>query len=138
MRYSFCVVTVLLCLVAAPAFARDGSVPKSTLVRLGLAGMQTVSDQEGMQVRGMSGAARTLGRSLVNGLLISPDTKSFVFGSDVNSVAAEGERAGCGIIKVGHVHSSGVQLDLQVATEAGVFNGTLIGGAGGHGFAWAK
>jgi hypothetical protein len=41
-------------LAAAPALAGDGLVPTRSLARMGLGGMKVVSDQEGLQVRGMS------------------------------------------------------------------------------------
>ena len=43
---------VLVVLVAVPALAGDGNVPQSTLASLGLGGMQKMSDDDGMQVRG--------------------------------------------------------------------------------------
>jgi hypothetical protein len=48
---------LLACVVgfcAAPAFAGDGQVPSRSLERMGLGGMKVTSDQQGLQVRGMS------------------------------------------------------------------------------------
>ena len=144
MRYalSLSLVAVLVCLLAAPALAGDGNVPQSTLRSLGLAGMETVSDAEGMQVRGMSGCARVMGISVVSGLVLEPSTKSFVFGSDANFVTANAENAGCRMRAEAYKeHLSFVDLQLQVDIQNGPyshFEGTLYGGAGGTGFAWAK
>jgi hypothetical protein len=144
MRYAFSVslVAVLVCLLAAPALAGDGHVPQSTLKSLGLAGMQPVSDAEGMHVRGMSGCARVMGISLVSGLLLEPSTKNFVFGSDANFVLANAENAGCRMrAEAFKQHMSHVALELTVdigGGEYGHFEGTLFGGAGGSGLAWAR
>ena len=43
--------------LAGPALAGDGNVPQSTLNTLGLSGMETLSDAEGMEIRGKSGNA---------------------------------------------------------------------------------
>ena len=144
MRYAFSVslVAVLVCLLAAPALAGDGNVPQSTLRSLGLADMEIVSDAEGMQVRGMSGCARVMGVSVVSGLLLEPSTKNFIFGSDANFVMANAENAGCRMrAEVYKEHLSYVGLELTVDIGGGGyshFEGTLYGGAGGSGFAWAK
>jgi hypothetical protein len=144
MRYAFSVslVAVLVCLLAAPALAGDGNIPRSTLNRLGLGGMQTVSDAEGMQVRGMSGCARVMGISVVSGLLLEPSTKNFIFGSDANYVMANAENAGCRMRAEAYKeHLSYVGLELSVDIDGGEYShyeGVLYGAAGGNGFAWAK
>ena len=144
MRYAFSVslVAVLVCLLAAPALAGDGYIPRSTLNRLGLGGMRTVSDAEGMQVRGMSGCARVMGISVVSGLLLEPSTKNFIFGSDANYVMANAENAGCRMRAEAYKeHLSYVGLELSVDIDGGEYShyeGTLYGAAGGNGFAWAK
>ena len=144
MRYAFSVslVAVLVCLLTAPALAGDGNVPQSTLHSLGLAGMETVSDAEGMQVRGMSGCAQVSGLSLVTGLLLDPATNSYVWGTDANTARASAENAGCRIrAEASKEHLSTVELNLTVDIDDGLyshFEGYLIGGAGGSGFAWAK
>jgi len=140
--FSVALAVILASVLAAPAFAGDGHVPKSTLDRLGLAGMQPVSDAEGMQVRGMSGCARVLGRSLVSGLLLDPVTTSYVFGADSNSATSSAENGGCRVkAQATHQQLSNVSLSLTVSIDNGlssVFDGYLIGGAGGSGMAWAK
>ena len=142
MRYAFslALAMILASVLAAPALAGDGHVPQSTLDSLGLAGMQPVSDEEGMQVRGMSGAARVMGISLVSGLVLEPSTKSFVFGSDANFVMANGATVCCrGRIDVFKDHLSYVELQLSTSDAmGGIFEGSLYGGAGGTGHAWVK
>ncbi len=134
MRYAFALVAVLM---AAPVFAGEGHVPQSTLDAIGLAGMETLSDAEGMQVRGLSGNAHTQGLSLVSGLLIdSLGTKSYVFGSDTNYAHATAENAGLQVVtQASHEQGSGIALSLDVMTLTSQFSGMLLGGAGGYGFA---
>lgn len=141
MRYAFslCLVAVMVCLSAAPAVAGDGSIPPSTLRSLGLAGMQVLSDTEGMQVRGLSGFAAVKGVSTVNGLLMDPSTKNFVFGSDTNKVMANAAATGCrNRADAYKEHLSYVGLNLYVDTGSSVYSGSIYGGAGGTGHAWAK
>ena len=144
MRYALplAFVAVLVWLSAAPAFAGEGHVPQSPLRSLGLAGMEIVSDAEGMQVRGMSGCARVMGISMVAGLVIEPSTKSFVFGSDANFVKANAENAGCRMRAEAYKqHQSFVELQLTIDMVNGPYShyeGTLFGGSGGSGFAWAR
>jgi len=141
MRYAFSLsfVAILVCLSAAPAVAGDGSIPPSTLRSLGLADMQVLSDAEGMQVRGMSGCARVMGISLVSGLLLEPSTKNFVFGSDANFVMANAANSGCRMRAEAYKeHLSYVGLQLTVDTGSSHYEGSLYGGAGGTGLAWAK
>ncbi len=136
MKYLFSVASVMVVLMASQAFAGDTRVPQSTLDTLGLAGLETVSDEEGMQVRGMSASAMTMGLSLVTGLLIDPETKSFIFGADANAAAATAENAGKQVLtQVSHIQASSLNLSLNVASVGGIFNGSLMGGAGGSGMA---
>jgi len=44
----------VLVLSAAPAFAGEGQVTKQSLAKMGLSGMQTMTDSQGQQVRGLS------------------------------------------------------------------------------------
>ncbi len=136
MKHVFSVASVMVVLMASQAFAGDTQVPKSTLDSLGLAGFETVSDEEGMEVRGMSASAMTMGLSLVTGLLIDPNTKSFVFGADANAAMATAENAGKQILtQASHNQASSVNLGLDTTTAGGFFVGTLFGTAGGSGMA---
>ena len=132
MRYAYFLAAVLACLLTASAYAGDGYVPQSTLAVLGLADMEVVSDIEGLQVRGMRGAATSLGRSLVVGLVIDPESSSFVFGSDTNSAGAYSETTFLNpVAEATHVTASAIDLSRTVGT----FTGVLIGGSGGSGIA---
>lgn len=140
MRYAFCLAAMLAALSAVPASAADGNVPQPTLKALGLAGMDILSDEEGMTVRGTGGSAQTMGVSLVMGLIIEPSTKSFVFGSDVNMAAACAEIT-CLVVDpiAEHATASAVALSLDVVhPDTTTFSGVLIGGSGGSGFASSR
>jgi hypothetical protein len=136
MKCALSLAVVFAALVAAPVLADDGNVPQPTLNVLGLAGMETLSDAEGMHVRGLSGNAHTQGLSLVTGLLIDPATKSYVFGTDTNYAHADAENAGCMVFTwAEHEQASGVALSLDVTTLTSDFSGILLGAAGGFGYA---
>jgi hypothetical protein len=51
---NFLFFAALFGLSAAPAFAGDGQISKSDLSRMGLAGMNAMTDTEGMSIRGTS------------------------------------------------------------------------------------
>jgi hypothetical protein len=51
MKLVFSFVLVLL-LSVAPALAGDGSLPQNSLARMGLGGMKTLADRDGMAIRG--------------------------------------------------------------------------------------
>ena len=134
MRCAFFLAAVLTSLLTASTFAGDGNVPQSILDVLGLADMEAVSDEEGMQVRGMRGAATTLGHSFVVGLLIDPVSDSYVFGSDTNYASAYSETTySRSASNASHATASAVDLSLNVTNPTGTFSGVLIGGAGGSG-----
>jgi hypothetical protein len=50
-------VAALVVFAVAPAMAGDGRVPQQSLAKMGLSGMQTMSDSQGMAVRGQSAYA---------------------------------------------------------------------------------
>jgi hypothetical protein len=56
MKLALAFLSVVLVAVA-PAFAGDGTMPQKDLARLGLGGMKTLSDQEGMSIRGQFAVA---------------------------------------------------------------------------------
>lgn len=137
MKHILTIATVLTSLLATQAFAADHRVPQATLNALGLAGMEVVSDEAGMQVRGKSGNAMSMGQSLVFGLLIDPNTKSYVFGTDANGAMASAENAGLQVL-TSATHSTNSSVDLNLNTTlsgVGSFTGFLMGAAGGNGFA---
>ncbi|HXY37033.1 MAG TPA: hypothetical protein VEI07_22590 [Planctomycetaceae bacterium] len=51
----------VLVLSAAPALAGQGQVSHSSLAKMGLSGMQVMSDDQGMQIRGLSVAVASGG-----------------------------------------------------------------------------
>jgi len=139
MRYAFSLAAILASLLAAPAFADDGHVPQATLDTLGLANMETLSAEEGMQVRGMGGSAAVIGVSVVTGLIIDPDTKSYVFGTSTDFAGACLETV-CPFSPPDpfQEHASALSLGLNVVSPLGAFDGLLIGGAGGSATALAQ
>jgi hypothetical protein len=126
---------VLFVTAAAPVFAEDGQVADSTLSALGLGGMQTISDAEGMHVRGMSSKAFTRGTSLIFGQIIDPNTNSFVAGSDVNSAKSSQKGYGKLISSAKQVHGSALEMNIEIESKFGNFEGELFGVASGHGSA---
>jgi len=84
-------VAALLVCVCTPALAED-AVPQSTLADLGLAGMEVVSDAEGMQVRGEGSSASAFGFSLVAGLAFGGGVPTLL--ADFRSSRATAENAG--------------------------------------------
>jgi hypothetical protein len=60
---TFAAVVAVLALVAAPALAGDGNVPRGTLSAMGLSGLKTLSDAQGLKVRGMGASATVNGSS---------------------------------------------------------------------------
>ena len=47
-------IAAIVALSAVPAFAGEGHVSSNSLANMGLAGLQTMNDAQGMQVRGLS------------------------------------------------------------------------------------
>jgi hypothetical protein len=136
MRYALSIIVILSLMGTAPALADDGHVSPNTLSALGLGGMEVVSDAEAMQVRGLSGNAWTQGLSIVMGILIDPNTKSYVWGTDVNYAHASAENAGLQVLtQAEHAQSSAIALDLEVTSVPGIYVGVLAGTAGGSGIA---
>jgi hypothetical protein len=85
---------VVLVLFAAPALAGDGNVSQGTLSSLGLGDMQTVSDAEGMQVRGMSSSAWATGSSVFSAFLFDPFSGANFSFSVADTGRATDENAG--------------------------------------------
>ncbi|MGE3999537.1 MAG: hypothetical protein AB7I48_04920, partial [Planctomycetaceae bacterium] len=131
MKFTVTMAALFTLFVAGAARAEDGHVPQSTLASLGLGDMQVLSDNDGMAVRGMSGAT-AWGTSVVTGLLLDPDTKSFVIGTDANmSGSSSSAYSKHGSFAYQDNHSY-VELALVVSTSTSNFTGLLIGGAGGN------
>lgn len=125
-----CLAIVAACLIAAPAMA--GEISDGTLSALGLDGMQTITDAQGMQVRG-KGEVVVSGTSLVFGQLVAdlPTGTNFVVGSDVNHYFATAETGGVDPYAEG-ASGSGIALSLGPINIGGqeAFSATLMGFAG--------
>jgi hypothetical protein len=128
-----CLAIVAVCLLAAPAMA--GEIPQGALADLGLGGMQTMSDAQGMQIRGKSSNAVVSGTSLVFGQLVAdlPTGTNFVVGSDVNHYYASSENVGLNASSTAQ-GSSGSRLILSLGPIGGndvlFFQGNLTAQAG--------
>jgi hypothetical protein len=131
MKKSLAIVAV--CLMAAPAMA--GEVPQGALARLGLGGMEEMSDAQGLQVRGKSSNAVAGGSSLIFGQLSfnSASGTQFVVGSDFNHYRATAENAGLNASSTA-TGEQGSDLNLTlgpIVNLAGLqFNGQLSGQTG--------
>lgn len=131
MKTFACVLTLSMCvLCGTPAVAGDGDISAETLSALGLSSLQTLTPEQGLEVRGQSSSfAMTIGTGLIFGQLVSQDTKNFLVGSDVNMVQSNAETTD----SLGHSlaikdHVSFVDLELY-----GV--GKAVGSVGGQGMA---
>jgi len=86
---------VLLALVAVPAFAEDGAVPRATLVSLGLGDLQRISDAQGMQVRGQASFfSRVRGTTVIFGQLYEPATTTYHTFSATSTFAGQSTTTG--------------------------------------------
>jgi|SRR5579862_7542644 len=89
----------------APAFAGEGQVSNQTLNKMGLSGMKVMSDQQGMQVRGLSIAVVggfSQAASWTRGAEAS--TTNFYFAAGQHS-ASGGNLSGAATLNLGY-HSS--------------------------------
>ena len=101
-------IVALLVFVAAPAYAEDGRVSRSALASLGLGGMEVVSDDVGMEVRGMSSSAATNSFSFFAFVIHDPTTNStFTFSGGGGQTPASDENAGLNATSSAHSHSAG-------------------------------
>ncbi|HEV8003087.1 MAG TPA: hypothetical protein VGP63_24590 [Planctomycetaceae bacterium] len=95
-------VAALVVLAAAPAMAGDGRVSHHSLSKMGLSGMQVMSDAQGMTVRGTSVAV--------------------VFGASYAHISGEGGSAGSvnGYFAAGHHSASGANVSFATAGDVSV------------------
>lgn len=119
-----------LIVAAMPAMADDGQVSQSALADLGLGGMAVVSDEAGMEVRGMSSNAYAYGGSLVFGQLVFG--ANFFVASDVNGGNASAENAGLNAASSASQGPQGSSIigNLVVSNPALAFTGNFVGNAG--------
>jgi hypothetical protein len=110
-------------MVAAPALAGDGNVPKSSLASLGLGQMAVQSDAFGMQVRGMSSNARSTTASAGAIFLFDPNTGSqFNFNGNSGALSTA-ENAGLNVVS----NSLAVSTTTQSAQNIAItFNGVTF------------
>ncbi len=113
-------------LIAAPVVASE----PADLSGLGLAGLQTVSDQAGMEVRGLSSSAYGAGLSTMRLFAIDPDT-----GATLNlNMSQFNTGSADGAVGAGSAVATGTALSFQGFDLAvGTFNVTLGGDVGGVG-----
>lgn len=136
MKTSLLTCAAAVALMALPAWAGDGKVPKSVLSSLGLSGMQEMSDTDGMQVRGMSADAFAFGASSLFAQLSDPSNPgNFITLTDVNGGRGSDENAGLSADALANQGPQGSSvagsLDIQSGNPAvQVFLGTVLGNAG--------
>jgi hypothetical protein len=137
-------VSVLLVFLGANlAYGEDGAIPQATLSSLGLGDMDVVSDQEGLQVRGMSSNAGAGSMSIVGGLLFDPSTGSSFNFSNASSGMSTDENAGLQVSSSVQTQTlafvSPVQIEISLHGVS-VFRGLISQGlmAGGSGIARAR
>lgn len=135
MRFSW--MAVVLGLMISTTASANEPVPRyrltpegeATLGQLGLTGLQPVTVEQAHGVRGTGGSAATRGHSFLAGMLIDPQTKSYVFGVDTNGGFATLSQGGLiGPIDPFHVQQSNLALSLEIENY---FRGVLMGSAGG-------
>jgi hypothetical protein len=115
-------VSVFLVLAAIPAFAEDGNVPQATLSSLGLDGMQVVSDQEGLEVRGMSSNAQATSLSLINVVLFDPVTAANFQFNVADFGRATDENAGLNATSSAHADSMAGIIPINISIDVNAAN----------------
>ena len=108
-----------------------GTVPADTLHKLGLGGMQILSDEEGRQIRGQSGNAFARGISTVTTVVLDRATGSFIIGFNGTSVRATDENGGNVSSQATTTHRSAAGGSLRITTPNSAFTGRIFGGSGG-------
>ena len=115
-------------------------VSNSALQAAGLNGMQQISDDEGMEIRGRSFSAAVKGTSLIFFQLLTPDTKNFLVGSSVNEVDGFASTSVDPVLAKDHLVFVGTLSDgqllpniLSVSYDNFDYVGAVAGVAGGTG-----
>jgi len=123
----------LLALVAVPAFAEDGAVPRATLVSLGLGDLQRISDAQGMQVRGQASFfSRVRGTTVVFGQFYDPATDTTVpVGPFTSTVDVQSTTTG--ILNGLHSVPFSASVTITVVSPPSTFSGTMSGTVRGFG-----
>jgi hypothetical protein len=101
-------VAAVVVLAASPAFAGQGQVSKNSLAKMGLAGMQVMSDEQGSQIRGTSVAV--------------------VAGISYAHISGEGGSAGSvnGYFAAGNHSASGANVSFAAAGDVSTGHGDSI------------
>jgi len=108
----------VLVLSAAPAFAGQGQVSKQSLAKMGLSGMQIMSDEQGQQIRGTSIAVVAGGSiATIHGAGGSATSVNGYFAA--GSHAAEGSNISVAADATVHVSGSHVTATINVVAAGG-------------------
>jgi len=81
----------VLVLSASPAFAGEGQISKQSLAKMGLSGMQTMSDAQGMQIRGTAAIVIVSGKSTATVPGATSTNSYYATASGSGSHAASGD-----------------------------------------------
>jgi hypothetical protein len=134
------VCVLLVFLGANLGYGEDGAIPPAMLSSLGLGNMDVVSDQEGLQVRGMSSNAGTGSLSIVGGLLFDPSTGSSFNFSNASSGMSTDENAGLQVSSSVQTETLAIvsPVQIEIALQGvSVFRGVISRGLMASGFARA-
>ena len=139
MRFAPILAALLLSTFAISASAEDHRVPQSALAKLGLGQMQNVGEQRGLDVRGRGRYSLSMGLSFVSGVLLDPESNSFVGGTDTNTAFALSENVvPSSLAQTSTDQGSQVEVQLDVNTNGNIFSGYLFGIAGGRAYSSAR
>lgn len=121
----FALGAVLAVVVATPALAADGQVPRTTLTILQLGDLQQMSDADGAQIRGKLvaniGAPKT---QVFLFHLLSPDANNFVRGNSMNVITISAKLPKQELSQQSSV--SPIQSPPPIGLEIGKLLGTVI------------
>lgn len=98
--------------------------------------MTPMSDDQGLQVRGLSSSAAAMGTSLVFGQLLDPSTPgNFFVASDTNGSGSSAENGGLRILSLASSGPQGSSVAGQLTLQSGeplmtAFMGIFLGNAG--------
>jgi hypothetical protein len=74
---------------AVPVFAGEGRLSDQSLNKMGLAGMKTMSDAQGLQVRGLGAQAGGFSTATINGVGGTASSTNFYYASGKKSASGE-------------------------------------------------
>ncbi|MBI85706.1 MAG: hypothetical protein CMJ81_21130 [Planctomycetaceae bacterium] len=124
-------------LITGPAFADTDRVTQDALSALGLGDLQSISDTDGMEIRGKASAfSMVRGTTTIFGQLTTPDTQNFVVGSDVNTVHGNAENTNAAATATSakdHLSVMGMTLGPISNNGNQIYLGNIIGSVGSAG-----